>query len=69
MCDVLDGVAEAVGVVVGGIDAPLVAGSVVGGVFDPVGHRILLALFKGDLHPQGGLPLVELPVLHVFKEL
>ena len=69
MTDVLDGVAEAVGVVVRGVDAPLVAGSVVNGVLDPVGHGVLLALFEGDLHPQGGLALIELSVLHVFEEL
>ena len=69
MSDVLDGVAEAVSVVIGGVDAPLVASSVVGGVLDPVGHRVLLALFESDLHPQRGLALVELTVLHVFEEL
>ena len=33
--DVLDRVDEAVGVVVGRVDAPLVAGAVVGGILDP----------------------------------
>jgi hypothetical protein len=39
--DVFDGVAEAVSVVVGRIDAPLITGPVVGSVLDPVRDRVL----------------------------
>ncbi len=67
--DVLDGVAEAVSVVVGGVDAPFVAGPVVSRVLDAVGYRILLALLQGDLHPQRGLALLELTVLHILEKL
>ena len=69
MGDVLDGVAKAVSVVVGGVDAPLVAGPVVSRVLDAVGYRILLALLQGDLHPQRGLALLELAVLHILEKL
>ncbi len=44
--DVLDGVAEAVRVVVGGIDAPLVAGAVVRKELNAVGHRVELAILR-----------------------
>ena len=41
MRDVLDGVAKTVSVVVGGVDAPLVARAVMGGVLDAVRDRVL----------------------------
>ena len=41
MCDILNRVAKAVSVVVSRVDAPLVAGAVVGGVLDPVANGIL----------------------------
>lgn len=55
MCDVLNGVTEAVGVVVGGIDAPLVPRVGVGRVLDSIGHRVLFAVLHNQLHTKGGL--------------
>lgn len=57
VCDILDGVTEAVSVVVGGIDAPLSASAGVRVVLDPVSHRVLLAIAQSHLHPQCGLAL------------
>ena len=50
VCDVLYGVTEAVGIVVGGVDAPLVSCPGVWPVFDPVCHWILLTIFQFHLH-------------------
>ena len=69
MGDVLDGVAKAVGVVVRRVDAPLVAGPMVSRELDAIGNRVLLSLLQSDLHPQRGLALVELAVLHVLEKL
>ena len=51
MGDVFDGVAKAVSIVVGRIDAPIVAGTVMGGVFDTIGNRILFALLQSRFEP------------------
>ena len=51
----LNGVAEAVGVIIGWVDTPLVPGVGVGGVLDPVGHRVLLAVLHGQFHAEGDL--------------
>ena len=53
--DVLDGVTEAVGEVVGGVDTPGVASVGVRGVLDAVGHRVLLAVLHNVLHTKCGL--------------
>jgi len=66
---IFDGVTQAVGIVVRWVDTPFVPGPVMGGVLDSVGDWVLLALLQGDLHPQCGLALVVLAILHVFKEL
>ena len=42
-------------VVVGGVDAPLVPRVWVWLVLDAVGHRVLLAVFHRQFHPQCGL--------------
>lgn len=69
MSDVLDGVAQAVRVVVRGVDAPAIAGAVVGHVLDAVGHRVEFPFLQRHLHAQRGLALVELAVLHVLEQL
>ena len=53
----------------GGVDAPLVAGAVVRGELDAVGHGVELAVHHGVLEAQRGLTLVNQAVLHVLKEL
>ena len=53
--NVLNGVTETVGVVIGWVDTPPVPGMGVGGVLDSVGHRILFAVLHGQLHPDSGL--------------
>ena len=44
MGNILNGVAEAVGKVVGGIDAPMVLGARMGCGLDPVCHWVLFAI-------------------------
>ena len=55
MRDVLYGVAEAVGIVIRRIDAPLRAHLRMWGILDPIGHRVLFAILHGKLHTEGGL--------------
>ena len=55
VADVLDGIAQTVGEVVGGIDAPGLARVRVRRVLDAVGHRVLLAVLHDVLHTQSSL--------------
>ena len=55
VADVLDGVAQTVGEVVGGVDAPGLARVRVRRVLDAVGHRVLLAVLHDVLHTQSSL--------------
>ena len=55
MRDILYGVAEAVGVVIRRVDAPPCPRAGVWGIFDAIGHRVLLAVLHGQLHAEGGL--------------
>ena len=43
------------GVVVGRVDTPLVPGAGMGGILDPVGHRVQFTVFNGQLHAEGDL--------------
>ena len=58
MCDVLNGVTETVGVVIGGVDAPLVSGTWVGSVLDSICYWVLFAVLHEELHTKGGLVCV-----------
>ena len=55
VADVFDGVAQTVGEVVGGVDAPGLARVRVRRVLDAVGHRVLLAVLHDVLHTQSSL--------------
>lgn len=55
MGDVLDGVTETVGEVIGRVDTPGVPGVGVRGVLDAVGYRILLTVLHNVLHTKCGL--------------
>ena len=57
MGDILEGVAQAVGKIVSGIDAPVVPSAGVRCVFDAVGHRVLLAVLHSKLHADSSLEL------------
>lgn len=48
--DILNGVTEAVSIVIGGVDAPPILGSGVWLVLDPVRHWVLFTVFQGHLH-------------------
>ena len=66
VCDVLNGVTETVGIVVGGVDAPLPPSPWVRLVLDPVCHWILLAIVQSHLHAQRCFALPELALFHVL---
>ena len=66
--DVLHGITQAVSVVVGGVDASLVLGTVMVSILDPVDHRILLTLLQRCPHPQSCIALFELPIFHILKQ-
>ena len=53
--DVLNGVTQTVGVVIGGVDTPGVPRVRVRGELDPVGHWVLLSILHDVFHPQRGL--------------
>ena len=55
VCDVLNGVTEAVSEVIGGVDAPGVPAMWVGGVLDAVGHRVHLTILHNVLHAESSL--------------
>ena len=55
MCDVLYGVTEAVGIVIGRVDAPLVSGTWMGSVLDSICYWVLFAVLHEELHTKGGL--------------
>ena len=52
---ILQRVTETVGVVVGGVDAPIVPGPGVGSHLDSVGHRVHFTVLHHHLHPQSYL--------------
>ena len=56
--NMLDGVAEAVGEVVGGVDAPLVPRPVVRRELNAVRHRVLLPILHHVLHSKRGLKII-----------
>mmetsp|Transcript_23033 Transcript_23033/g.50504 ORF Transcript_23033/g.50504 Transcript_23033/m.50504 type:complete len:422 (-) Transcript_23033:839-2104(-) len=69
--DVLEGVHDAVRVVVAGVDAPLVARVGVGHVLDAVGDEVVhveVGVLHVHLHPQRRLPLLPLPVAHLLEQ-
>ena len=55
MCDVLQGVTQAVGVVICGVDAPVVSRVVVGDKFDPIRYWVQLPIFHYHFHSEGSL--------------
>ena len=70
--DALHGVLEGMGVVVHGIDAPLVPSAVVAGVVDAVDHRVPHIEVAGgqvDLGPQGHAAVLELPGPHPAEQV
>ena len=70
--DALHGVLKGVGVVVHGVDAPLVPGAVVAGVVDPVDHRVSHIEVAGgqvDLGPQGVPAVLKLPCPHPAEQV
>ncbi len=66
VCYVFDGVAKAVGVVVGWVDTPLVPRTQVGCGLDPVHHGVLLAVLQTVLHPQRGFSYLVVAISHVL---
>ncbi len=65
--DVLNGVTEAVGVVIGRVDAPLTPSPWVRLALDPVCNWILLAVLQGHLHAQCCLTLLKQAIFHVLE--
>ena len=72
MRDALDGVGQAVGEVVHGIDAPFVAGAVVDDVFDAIDQGIAhvhILMIHVDLCSQHAFAFLELAVFHALEEV
>ena len=66
MSDVLNGVAETMGEVIGGIYTPVCPGTMVRMNFDPIGHWVLLSIAQENLHPQCGFTLLVTTPSHVL---
>ncbi len=70
--DMLHSVLKGVGIVVHGINAPLVAGPMVGGVIYAVYHRVAhIEVARGQIYlgPQGHAAVLKLSGPHTFKQL
>ena len=72
MGDALHGVLKGMGVVVHGVDAPLVPGAVMAGVVDAVDDRVPHVEVAGgqvDFRPQGVAAVLELPGPHAAEQI
>lgn len=64
--DILNGVTETVGIVVGRVDAPLATSPWVSLALDPVCHWIFFTVFQSHLHAQCGCTLIKSAIFHVL---
>ena len=67
MWDVLDGIAQAMRVVVRGVNAPLCPGAMMSHVFDAIRHRVHFALLQNCSHAERRRAFFEHSILHVLK--
>ena len=57
MSDIFNGVTQAVGVVIGWVNAPLVFAVWMRSEFDTISYRVLFAVFHCQFHTQSGLSM------------
>lgn len=67
--DVLNGVTETVGIVIGRVDAPLTPSPWVRLALDPVCHWVLLTVLQSHLHAQCCFTFLKLAIFHVLDNI